>query len=158
MIAFAWDEQGEPVSVSEFSTGARSLSLSLYCFPPFCSRSGVRAGRELGWRWRAEEWTSDVLLDSSPSSLYGCGVVGAAVGTSTLPAWWRKETKDFCQCWKGCQCDQKKRPRKQQEEGMWEPSLLCRKSSGLKTLFLLLAGWLLMGKSFLLFESYFPYL
>ena len=29
MIAFAWDEQGEPVSVSEFSTGARSLSLSI---------------------------------------------------------------------------------------------------------------------------------
>ena len=102
MIAFAWDEQGEPVNFSEFSTGARSLARALYCFPPFCCRSGVSTGRELGWRWRAEEQTSDHFLDSSQSSLYGCGVVGAAVGTSMLPAWWRKETKDFCQCWKRC--------------------------------------------------------
>ena len=29
MIAFAWDERGEPVSFSEFSTGARSLALSI---------------------------------------------------------------------------------------------------------------------------------
>lgn len=29
MIAFAWDEQGEPVNFSEFSTGARSLARSL---------------------------------------------------------------------------------------------------------------------------------
>lgn len=50
MIAFAWDEQGEPVSVSEFSTGARSLSLSLL-FSPFLQqvwgKGWERAGLEM---------------------------------------------------------------------------------------------------------------
>ena len=50
MIAFAWDEQEEPGSVSEFSTGARALSLSLL-LPSFLqqvwSRGWDRAGLEM---------------------------------------------------------------------------------------------------------------
>lgn len=48
MIAFAWDEQGEPVSLSEFSIGARSLSLLLSSFLlQVWSRRWERAGLEM---------------------------------------------------------------------------------------------------------------
>ena len=83
------------LEASVSSAQVHVLSLSLYCFPPFCSRSGVGAGIELGWRWRSEEWTWDVFLDSSDLPSMGVGWWGLLLAPARCWPGGGKKQKTF---------------------------------------------------------------